>query len=159
VIEKVLIGVDDRQGSVDAIALARQLAAAKAEFTLAHVCNVGPGPGAVMVLMLASALDAAQTLLERRRDEASIDAQLVVTVALSIGEGLRSIAEERGADLLVVGSCHRGALGRILLGDDASATLHNAPCPVAVAPRGYAQAGRDATGLSEEPQIVAARED
>ncbi len=157
--EKVVVGIDGRQGGVDAIALAGHLAGTKAEFTLAHMCKVGPGPGGVMGLMLPSALDAGQELLERARQEASIEAQLIVTVALSIGEGLRDVAEERNADLLVVGSGHHGALGRILLGDDASATLHNAPCPVAVAPRGYAGAGRDAAGLTHEPQALAARVD
>jgi nucleotide-binding universal stress UspA family protein len=36
----------------------------------------------------------------------------------------------------VVGSRHRGRIGRVLVGDVALGTLHSSPCPVAVAPRG-----------------------
>jgi nucleotide-binding universal stress UspA family protein len=39
-----------------------------------------------------------------------------------------------------VGSTHHGRVGRVLAGDDAVATVHGAPCPVAVAPRGFAGA-------------------
>jgi nucleotide-binding universal stress UspA family protein len=37
----------------------------------------------------------------------------------------------------VVGSSHRGAVGRVLAGDVAVNLLHGAPCPVLVAPRGF----------------------
>jgi len=56
--------------------------------------------------------------------------------------GLRDVALRRGADLLVIGSCHRGSFGRLLLGDDSRAVLARAPCPVAIAPRGYAPPDR-----------------
>jgi nucleotide-binding universal stress UspA family protein len=56
----------------------------------------------------------------------------------SVGKGLRSEAEERGADLIVLGSSGRGLIGRTFAGDDVTATLRCAPCAVAVAPRGYA---------------------
>jgi nucleotide-binding universal stress UspA family protein len=45
----------------------------------------------------------------------------------------------------VVGSCGREGIGRLLVGDNARATLSGATCPVAVAPRGYAE---------QAPQIV-----
>ena len=38
---------------------------------------------------------------------------------------------------MVVGSSRRSALGRLLPGTTAERLLHDAPCPVAVAPRGY----------------------
>jgi nucleotide-binding universal stress UspA family protein len=53
-------------------------------------------------------------------------------------DGLHDAATSHGADLIVVGSSSRGRLGRILVGDDASATLRSAPCAVAVAPHGFA---------------------
>jgi nucleotide-binding universal stress UspA family protein len=37
----------------------------------------------------------------------------------------------------VLGSCHRGTIGGVVLGDVSRATLHGAPCPVAVVPHGY----------------------
>jgi nucleotide-binding universal stress UspA family protein len=38
-----------------------------------------------------------------------------------------------------VGSSHRGALGRVMLGDDTRAALNGAPCAVAIARVGYAE--------------------
>lgn len=38
----------------------------------------------------------------------------------------------------MVGSTHRGSLGRVLVGDADLRTLHSARCPVAVAPRAFA---------------------
>jgi nucleotide-binding universal stress UspA family protein len=37
----------------------------------------------------------------------------------------------------VIGSSHRGAIGRVLAGTTAERLLHGAPCPVAVVPLGY----------------------
>ena len=50
---------------------------------------------------------------------------------------LTEIAEAEHADLVVVGSSQRGAIGRVLPGTTAERLLHGAPCAVAVAPRGY----------------------
>ena len=50
-----------------------------------------------------------------------------------------SQADERGCDLLVVGSCSHGAFGRAMLGDDTRGALNGAPCAVAIAPLGYAE--------------------
>jgi nucleotide-binding universal stress UspA family protein len=57
------------------------------------------------------------------------------------GRGLHQLAADEHADLLVVGSSHRSAVGRLLLGDDTQAALNGAPCAVAIAPRGYALGG------------------
>jgi nucleotide-binding universal stress UspA family protein len=64
----------------------------------------------------------------------------------SPARALHRMAERERADVLVVGSAHRGAVGRVLGGDVALGSLHGSPCPVAVAPRGMAD--RDATPLS-----------
>jgi nucleotide-binding universal stress UspA family protein len=62
--------------------------------------------------------------------------------------------------LIVVGSAHRGALGRLTLGDAAAGTVHAAPCAVAVAPRDFASAPRSlreiAVGFDGEPQAQGA---
>jgi hypothetical protein len=39
--------------------------------------------------------------------------------------------------LIVLGSSHRSALGRVLAGTTAERLLHGAPSPVAVAPHGF----------------------
>jgi nucleotide-binding universal stress UspA family protein len=134
----VLIGVDGRQGGRDAIALARQLAAPDATFTFSHVYDMYLGRGAVAALPMER--EASQELLEREREASSLDAKLVVCGARPVGRGLHELAEEQGADLLVVGSTRHALLGRVLMGDDARAALDGAPCAIAIAPRGYTQA-------------------
>ena len=55
----------------------------------------------------------------------------------SVERTLTELAGAEHADLLVVGSSHRGKVGRVLLGTTAEQVLQHAPCAVAVAPRGY----------------------
>jgi nucleotide-binding universal stress UspA family protein len=56
----------------------------------------------------------------------------------SVGQGLHELAEHRQADLLVMGSCRRGLIGRVFVTDDTQAALNGAPCAVAVASAWYA---------------------
>lgn len=54
-------------------------------------------------------------------------------------EEILGLAEEVGADLIIVGSHARGAVGRFLLGSVSEAVLRGAHCQVLVArPKGYA---------------------
>lgn len=57
--------------------------------------------------------------------------------AVATSLGLLGVVEREDAGTLVVGSPHRGTVGRALLGSVAHHVLHHAPCEVAVAPRGY----------------------
>jgi nucleotide-binding universal stress UspA family protein len=50
---------------------------------------------------------------------------------------LHETASRVGAGLIVLGSTHRGAVGRIAMGSLTDRVLGGAPCPVAVGPRGY----------------------
>lgn len=45
------------------------------------------------------------------------------------------LAEREQVETIVVGSPHRGAVGRILLGSVSTQLVHRAPCPVLVVPR------------------------
>jgi nucleotide-binding universal stress UspA family protein len=60
---------------------------------------------------------------------------------------LVGLADREEAGTLVVGSPHRGRIGRALLGSVAHHVLHHAPCEVVVAPRGYA--GRERKGIGK----------
>lgn len=55
--------------------------------------------------------------------------------------GLHELAEPEDVQAIVVGANHLGAVGRLLRGDVAVGLLHDAPCAVAVAPRGWASRG------------------
>ena len=52
--------------------------------------------------------------------------------------GLNALAEDENADLIVLGSTHRGVAGRVFPGTVADRLLSGAPCAVAVAPRDLA---------------------
>ena len=68
-------------------------------------------------------------------------AQIRAVPSDSPARALSEVAEAEHADLIVVGSSRRSALGRPLPGTTAERLLQDAPCTVAVAPRGYS--GRD----------------
>jgi nucleotide-binding universal stress UspA family protein len=138
--KNVLIGVDGRQGGRDAIALARRLAVPDATVTLVHVCASFPGRGAAEAFQIQRG-DLVR-MLEREREMAGIDAQLVVRGLRPVGRALHEVAEQQRADLLVVGSTRHAVIGRVLIGDDCRASLDGAPCALGVAPRGYALAPR-----------------
>jgi nucleotide-binding universal stress UspA family protein len=138
--KNVLVGVDGRQNGRDAIALASHLTDPDGKLTLAHVHTGDLRPShAISPGLAREEREASHTLLEQERAAAEVSAELVSVVAMSPGRGLHEQAEERGCDLLVVGSCSHGAFGRAMLGDDTRAALNGAPCAVAIAPLGYAE--------------------
>ena len=136
----VLVGVDGGPGGRDAIALASRLAAPHAALTLAHVHPGRLRPvNAVSPALVRDEREASRKLLEHERATAQLDAALISIEALSPGRGLHEQAQDQHADLIVVGSCSRGVLGRAMLGDDTRAALNGAPCAVGIAAAGYAE--------------------
>jgi nucleotide-binding universal stress UspA family protein len=135
---QILVGVDEHDGGRDAIALAMNLLAPDGEVTLAYVYAGDPH----IYRSVSAAYDAAERerareLLEKTGEQAQIEAELRCVGSPSVGRGLHELAERQGADLLVLGSCRRGLIGRVLIGDDTRAALNGAPCAVAIAPAGY----------------------
>lgn len=55
----------------------------------------------------------------------------------SAAETLHDLAHESQPSVLVVGSSRRGPLRRVVAGSVTERTIRGAPCPVAIAPRGY----------------------
>jgi nucleotide-binding universal stress UspA family protein len=138
--QNVIAGVDGRPNGRDAIALAARLVDPAGKLVLANVHEGGANlVNAVAPEMLTGESKQSYELLERERAEAEVQAELVSYASQSPGRGLHSLAEERQADLIVVGSCSRGAVGRVLLGDDTRGALNGSPCAVAVATREYAE--------------------
>jgi len=142
---RIMVGVDEHAGGRDAIALAEMLLAPDGELTLAHVYTGTPAIAHVATPSYDIAeREQALKLLERAREQAQIEASLRCTASRSVGRGLHELAERETADLLVLGSCRRGHVGRVLVGDDTRAALNGAPCAVAIAPAGY----------SDEPRVT-----
>ena len=138
--KNVIVGVDDRQGGRDAIALAKELVAKDGKLALAYVHLGDQRPvrgssGAFQESERQRPLD----LLADARDEAEVQAELLPAGSPSVGRGLHELAESKGADLLVVGSTSHGLIGRVLMGDATRAALNGAPCAVAIAPTGYVE--------------------
>jgi nucleotide-binding universal stress UspA family protein len=158
-----LVGVDGTQGGRDAVALAKRLLDENGKLTLVHVHEGGLHPlHAITPGLVAEEREASEKLLQDERERASVDAELVSAVGASVGGTLHGEAEEDGADLIVVGSSHRGALGRVMLGDDARRALNGAPCAVAIAARAYAEhpkpLERIGVGYNDTPESRAALE-
>ncbi|MCW3012824.1 MAG: universal stress protein [Solirubrobacterales bacterium] len=135
---KILVGVDGAEGGVDALALARELAPADAELLAVLVAVTDAHPSRAVNLDFDRYVreDALVHLGELRTEHPDLRGE--VLEASSVAAGLQLAAERHEADLLVVGSCRRGVVGRLFAGDDARQTLRHAPCPVAIAPRGHA---------------------
>ena len=136
--KKLIVGVDERQGGRDAIALAKDLVAERGEVTLAyvHLGDTTPVRGSSGAVE-ATERQRARELLEAARAESQIDAGLLCIGSRSVGRGLHELAELQRADVLVVGSTSHGLIGRVLIGDDTRDALNGAPCAVAIAPSGY----------------------
>lgn len=134
-----VVGFDDHQGGRDATALARQLLASDGSMTLARVYirEARMGRGASPEFEAAEHLQA-QEQRAAAKDEGQVDGELRRVDSSSVGRGLHVLADIERADLLVVGSCRRGLVGRVMVGDETSDALNGAPCAVAVAPFGYA---------------------
>jgi len=135
--KNVIVGVDGRSGGRDAVALARRLLAPKGRLTLVHVHL--ETTAVVVHEFDSSAREEAQKMLEGEQAATGGEAEFAHIGGTSVAVGLHRCAEEHGADLLVVGACHRGVVGRVLAGDDARDSLQGAPCAVAISPRGYGE--------------------
>lgn len=145
---KVLVGVDGQLGGRDAVALAGQLSASDGQLVLAHVYPLRGDPHhRDYDDRQAADYVRARDLLTAAREEAGVRAELRFTPCESPGRGLHELAESLGSDLLVVGSCARGFLGRVMIGNDTRDALDGAPCAVAIAPAGYADAARPITRI------------
>jgi|SRR6188472_4435627 len=136
---RLLVGYDGSDGGKDALELTRVLAEATgASVLVAAVLPYGPLPIPYELLEEEEA-ERAQPLFEEARG--LLGDLEVETRAFGGGTPagvVNDLAEREGAETIVVGSPHRGPIGRALIGSVADGLLHGAPCEVTVAPRGYA---------------------
>jgi nucleotide-binding universal stress UspA family protein len=139
---EIVVGIDDSAGARDALAFATRLAScAGASVRLATAFNYSDVPSRASNETFRRVLE--QDALELLRATADTVDGVSGTDAIadpSAPHALHSLAEAVGAALLVVGSTHRGAVGRVVPGSTGERLLHGSPCPVAIVPRGYAKA-------------------
>ncbi|HET7485546.1 MAG TPA: universal stress protein [Solirubrobacterales bacterium] len=136
---RLLVGFDRSDGGRDALELARTVGApAEASVLVVAVIPYGPLPVDFEALEEDAAKEA-EPLFEEASER--LDGLTVETRGFGGGSPagvMTEIAEAEDVDLVVVGSPHRGAIGRAMIGSVAESLLHGAPCPAVVAPRGYA---------------------
>ncbi len=140
----IVAGVDGLPGGRDALALAQRLSdLAGGALVAVHVHPYEPLPfRGLRTDVEALAHDEAQALLEEQLAETGVQARAIATAETSPGRGLHRIADALDADLIVIGSPHRGSLGRVVAGDTARAVIQGAARPVLVARHGAPFAGQ-----------------
>jgi nucleotide-binding universal stress UspA family protein len=140
---RILVGYDGHGPARDALTLAAALGAIEgAELVLAaSLENLDPlaAPANAYERALAEAEDRLSASARRILGETPFRIRLVGGV--SAPRALHELAEDEGADVIVLGATHRGGIGSVLPGSVGERLLHGAPCAVLVAPRGFAERG------------------
>lgn len=150
---KVVVGFDAREESRDALRLGGELADAEgADLHVAVVHPRGqlPFEEALVREPISDQLDEALYDDVTRQLEGAPFTAARLDGGLSGRSAARALyeyAQTEEADLIVVGSSHRGKVGRALPGSVGESLLRGAPCAVAIAPRGFARADHAGFGL------------
>jgi nucleotide-binding universal stress UspA family protein len=146
-VKKIVVGFDASDPARDALLLGADLAASlDASLVVASAIEFGPLEIDIADYNRARA-EHYERVFEQARDQlggAGFERRELQDTA---AHGLTELAEAEGADLIVLGSTHRGPIGRVLGGSVASALFHGAPCAVVVAPRGWATEPHAGLGL------------
>jgi nucleotide-binding universal stress UspA family protein len=157
---RLLIAFDGSDGGRDALELARVLAASERDASALVVTVIAADPVPIEYALLEDAPDAEPLLEQAAEKLAGIEVEARAYAGSPAGI-LTMLAEREDFDTIVVGSPHRGAIGRVMLGSVATSLLNGAPADVAVAPKEYAQARHEtlrdiAVGYDGSPESKAA---
>jgi nucleotide-binding universal stress UspA family protein len=157
---EIVVGIDESAGARDALAFATRIAAcAGATMRLATAYNYGDVPSRARNetfrrYLEQDALDLLRSTAESVGGVSGIDA----IPDPSAPHALHKLAETVDAALLVVGSTHRGAVGRVVPGSTGERLLHGSPCPVAIVPRNHVKTEISSIGVgydgSEESEAA-----
>lgn len=136
---KLLVGYDGSEGGRDALELTRVMAEALgASAMVVAVIPYGPLPVPYEMLEEEEAERAQPLFEEAKKLLGDVEVETRAFGGGSPAGVINDLAEREGVETIVVGSPHRGPLGRALIGSVADGLLHGAPCEVSVATRGYA---------------------
>ena len=147
----IVCGVDGSPDSQRAVAVAAQVARRLgAKLIVANVVAYVPayqptahlgGYGSPMAENRTDAdMEASEALLEHIVAEAGVDGAELRTMLGIPAERLAELADDEGADFIVVGSRGRGAFKTAFLGSVSNSLIGIARCPVLVVPHGVTEA-------------------
>jgi nucleotide-binding universal stress UspA family protein len=144
--DPILAGVALREDDAAPVALGRELARFMgAPLALVHVYPDEPSSPQPAPMYAAARHERAMVALAQLAEPLveEVDVILHGEANSSPVRGLHDAAETLAAALVVVGSSHRGRVGRVMPGGVGERLLHGALCAVAVAPRGYRRGAGD----------------
>ena len=142
---KIIVGFEGDETCADALALAADLARTfDSELLVAHVFDdlvskVSDEAAAAVAGHVHEVFARAAAGLDH-----AVRARMVELPGESPARELLALAERERADLIVVGSRRLGPLQTITLGSVSDSVLRDAPCAVAVPPRGHSRAAQPA---------------
>jgi nucleotide-binding universal stress UspA family protein len=133
----IVVGCDGSPQSDDALVLAQQLLdRERGRLVLVNVFPFYRGYAMATPGLYATLLrERSEITLQEaeRRLDADVQRTLLPLSDSSVPRGINQVAEGEHADLIVLGSTHRSALGRAAGRTTVQRLLHGAPCAVAVA--------------------------
>ncbi|HEX8105308.1 MAG TPA: universal stress protein [Solirubrobacteraceae bacterium] len=138
----IVVGADGTDRCNDALTFAARLAGPHCRLL---IVNAYPSGGYSSLARptdwLSSVEDEAQRKLALAETQLpdSVAAETRAIAADSPAHALHDTAEGVEASLIVIGSTHRGVIGRAIAGTTAERLLNGAPCPVVVVPHGFAE--------------------
>lgn len=147
--KSVIIGVDGSARSADAIALGALLEPVMGSPRMLYAHPFGDLQGLLGEDEYEQLVrEVAENSARQARGQFLSDGapHLTLVADRSPASALQAAAENQDVAAIIVGSSHRGTVGRVLPGGVAQRLLSGAPCPVAVAPAGFA--ARQPLGLA-----------
>jgi nucleotide-binding universal stress UspA family protein len=137
---RAVVGFDGSEGAQDAVELTKLLCGAGDEALLVNVLPFGGPVGVAYSLAgYADSDEVRRFFAEARSVLGDVAVQTRSFAGESPARAMSMLAEsDPNVDVAIVGSPHRGALGRTFLGSVAENLLQGSSVPIAVAPRGYA---------------------
>jgi nucleotide-binding universal stress UspA family protein len=149
----MVVAFDARRGGEDATTLAALLATERQRILPTMVVPMPPGeigdpplrPSPEAKTWQAIGADLARQGREALERTAlpllgGFDVEPILLIDDSAARALTGLCERESAGMLVLGSTHRGRLGRLAPGATVDRMLSGSPCPVALAPRGLTEA-------------------
>jgi nucleotide-binding universal stress UspA family protein len=138
---KIIVAYDGTPHAEDGLALACALGELlDAELVLAHVHRADAddrSPSATVNGRAEFLRRESDTLLARASDAVSRPVSRHAIASTTTARGLRELADEQGAELIVFGSAHNGPPGRVHPGSAARRLSQSAHSAIAVAPDGF----------------------